>query len=55
MSGTYLAVRSLMEQVKKEETVNILDTVKKLRELRPKLVQTQEQYLFIYQVRIKRL
>lgn len=49
-TGTYLAVRSLMEQVKKEERVDILHTVKQLRQLRPKLVQTQEQYLFIYQV-----
>ena len=43
-----------MEEVKREETVDILSTVKKLRQLRPKLVQTQEQYLFIYQASTSR-
>jgi protein tyrosine phosphatase len=41
-----------MEQVVKQDMVDVLNTVMQLRQLRPKLVQTQEQYQFIYQVNI---
>jgi len=50
-TGTYLALQHLTEQVKAgAESIDILGTVLLLRELRPKMVQTQEQYSFIYQV-----
>lgn len=50
ISGTYLALASLTEQITSGYgTIDIMETVLKLREKRPKMVQTQEQYLFLYQ------
>ena len=50
MSGTYLALASLTEQVQGGcGSIDIMKTVLMLREKRPKMVQTQEQYLFLYQ------
>ena len=46
-----MALRSLLQHVKQEEELDIMKTVFKLRNLRPKLVQTQEQYSLLYQVR----
>lgn len=49
-TGTYLALHSLTEQIKAGcDSIDILDTVLKLREKRPKMVQTAEQYTFLYQ------
>lgn len=49
-TGTYLALASLTEQVQGGcGSIDIMETVLKLREKRPKMVQTQEQYLFLYQ------
>ena len=49
-----MALRSLLQHVKQEEELDIMKTVFKLRNLRPKLVQTQEQYSLLYQVRESR-
>ena len=49
-SGTYLALLSLTQQIQAGcDSVDIMQTVSQLREKRPKMVQTQEQYLFLYQ------
>ena len=48
-AGTYLALLSLTEEVAAgREAVDVLHTVLKLREKRPKMVQTREQFLFIH-------
>lgn len=45
-----MALHSLIEQIKAGcDSIDILDTVLKLREKRPKMVQTVEQYTFLYQ------
>ena len=45
-----MALASLTEQVQAGcGSIDIMETVLKLREKRPKMVQTQEQYLFLYQ------
>ncbi len=45
-----MALHSLTEQIKAGcDSIDILDTVLKLREKRPKMVQTAEQYTFLYQ------
>ena len=45
-----MALASLTEQIKAGNTnIDIMETVLKLREKRPKMVQTQEQYMFLYQ------
>ena len=50
-AGTYLALASLTQQVEAGcEAVDVLGTVLQLRARRPKMVQTQEQYTFLYQV-----
>ena len=46
-----MALRSLLQHVEQEEELDVMKTVFKLRNLRPKLVQTQEQYSLLYQVR----
>ena len=50
IAGTYLALRSLISQSKLEDEVDVMKTVFKLRSQRPKLVQTFEQYVLLYQV-----
>ena len=50
-AGTYLALASLTQQVEAGcQAVDVLGTVLQLRARRPKMVQTQEQYTFLYQV-----
>ena len=49
-AGTYLALLSLTEQIQAGcGTIDVMETVLKLREKRPKMVQTEEQYNFLYQ------
>jgi len=49
-TGTFLALQHLTELVKsRESSIDILSTVLQLRELRPKMVQSLQQYTFLYQ------
>jgi len=49
-TGTFLALQHLTELVRSgESSVDILATVLLLRETRPKMVQTLQQYSFLYQ------
>lgn len=50
-TGTLLAVDICMRSLDDTETADILGTVHTLRQDRAGAVQTQEQYVFIYQVR----
>ncbi|XP_078324907.1 receptor-type tyrosine-protein phosphatase alpha-like [Crassostrea virginica] len=48
-TGTFLAVDSLLESGRKSGKVNIFDYVKKMRECRMNMVQTETQYVFIHE------
>lgn len=47
-TGTYIALDILMQRLKHELKINIYETVKKLRFQRMKMVQTLDQYTFLY-------
>ncbi|CAH1775088.1 unnamed protein product [Owenia fusiformis] len=47
-SGTFIAIDQLLEQAKTEEQVDIFNTVQLLRTQRVNMVQTLDQYIFVY-------
>ncbi|EDV98240.1 receptor-type tyrosine-protein phosphatase eta [Drosophila grimshawi] len=47
-TGTFIALDLIMQRLKSESKINIFETVKKLRFQRMKMVQTQQQYAFLY-------
>lgn len=47
-TGTLIALDVLIQKIKDEKKVNVFEVVKKLRQQRVKMVQTLEQYKFIY-------
>lgn len=47
-TGTLIALDISLQKMKDEKTVNIYEIVKKLRQQRVKMVQTLEQYKFLY-------
>nr|XP_022311896.1 receptor-type tyrosine-protein phosphatase mu-like isoform X4 [Crassostrea virginica] len=47
-TGTYIAIDSLSEALKKRKKINIAEYVKKMRENRMNMVQTYEQYKTIF-------
>ncbi|KAK3747783.1 hypothetical protein QZH41_010673 [Actinostola sp. cb2023] len=49
-SGTFCAVYSLLERVKSEQVIDVLQVIKVLRLGRPKAVETLEQYQFCYRM-----
>ena len=48
-TGTFIALWNLLDEAWSTEKVDIMDTVRHMRELRFKMVQTPDQYVFIYQ------
>ena len=48
--GTLVALRSLLHAAREGLSLDVMKTVFQLRALRPKLVQTFEQYALLYQV-----
>ncbi|KAG7317792.1 hypothetical protein KOW79_018827 [Hemibagrus wyckioides] len=48
-TGTLIALDMLLQQMDKEEVVNIADCVHRMRLNRPLMVQTQSQYVFLHQ------
>lgn len=48
-TGTFIALDIIMQRLKYEFKINIYETVKKLRFQRMKMVQTLEQYMFLYE------
>ncbi|XP_048243321.1 uncharacterized protein LOC124147527 isoform X2 [Haliotis rufescens] len=48
-TGTYIAVESLVEQAKTEGVVDVVSFVSNMRGQRKNMIQTKEQYLFVYQ------
>ncbi|XP_071101059.1 receptor-type tyrosine-protein phosphatase epsilon-like [Haliotis cracherodii] len=48
-TGTYIAVEGLMEQAKTEGVVDVVSIASNMRRQRTNMIQTKEQYLFVYQ------
>ncbi|ALC42717.1 Ptp52F [Drosophila busckii] len=48
-TGTFIGLDLIMQRLKSESKINIFETVKKLRFQRMKMVQTQQQYEFLYE------
>ncbi|XP_058126243.1 phosphatidylinositol phosphatase PTPRQ-like [Anopheles ziemanni] len=48
-TGTFIALDILLQRMQQEKKVNVYDTVKRLRRQRVKMVQTLDQYAFLYQ------
>lgn len=48
-SGAYIVLDILLQQMHHENAVNVLSVVTKLRSQRNFIVQTEEQYVFIYE------
>ncbi|XP_063232738.1 phosphatidylinositol phosphatase PTPRQ-like [Bacillus rossius redtenbacheri] len=48
-TGTYIAVDVLLQQIKENKKVDIFNTVYKLRQHRVNMVQSEAQYVYIYQ------
>lgn len=49
-TGTFCAVNIALERVKLDGTVDMFQTVRRLRTQRPLMVQTEEQYKFCYEI-----
>uniref|UniRef100_A0AAR2LM70 Receptor-type tyrosine-protein phosphatase epsilon n=1 Tax=Pygocentrus nattereri TaxID=42514 RepID=A0AAR2LM70_PYGNA len=49
-TGTFIALSNILERVKAEGLLDVFQTVKSLRNQRPHMVQTVEQYDFCYKV-----
>ncbi|XP_065077843.1 phosphatidylinositol phosphatase PTPRQ-like [Ochlerotatus camptorhynchus] len=47
-TGTLIALDIILQRIQQEKKINIYDTVKQLRTQRVKMVQTSEQYAFLY-------
>ncbi|XP_038048243.1 receptor-type tyrosine-protein phosphatase delta-like [Patiria miniata] len=47
-TGTYICLESMLEQMKQEGQVNVLAFIHRMRQKRIKMVQTPEQYKFIF-------
>lgn len=49
-TGTFCAINVALERVKLDGTIDIFQTVRRLRTQRPLMVQTEEQYKFCYEI-----
>uniref|UniRef100_A0A182WEK3 protein-tyrosine-phosphatase n=1 Tax=Anopheles minimus TaxID=112268 RepID=A0A182WEK3_9DIPT len=48
-TGTFIALDIILQRMQQEKKINVFDTVKRLRRQRVKMVQTLDQYGFLYQ------
>ncbi|XP_052903266.1 phosphatidylinositol phosphatase PTPRQ [Anopheles moucheti] len=48
-TGTFIALDIVLQRMQQEKKINVYDTVKRLRRQRVKMVQTLDQYAFLYQ------
>jgi len=49
-TGTFLAISNLIDSLKTDDKIDVVKTVKDLRDQRPNMVQNKIQYRFIYKV-----
>uniref|UniRef100_H2ZAR9 protein-tyrosine-phosphatase n=1 Tax=Ciona savignyi TaxID=51511 RepID=H2ZAR9_CIOSA len=49
-TGVLISVANLVERIKSENRIDVFRTVKDLRDMRPKMVTSEAQYQFIYEV-----
>ncbi|XP_072019217.1 receptor-type tyrosine-protein phosphatase F-like [Amphiura filiformis] len=54
-TGTFLAIDAMLDMAVIDKKVNVLDYVYRMRQRRIKMVQTQDQYMFIYEVLLEAL
>lgn len=47
-TGSFIAIDIIQQRIKHERKINIFDLVKQLRCQRMKMVQTLDQYIFLY-------
>ncbi|XP_071953144.1 receptor-type tyrosine-protein phosphatase epsilon-like [Antedon mediterranea] len=48
-TGAFMTIWSMLEMAKEEQCVDIYNYVKEMRERRPNMVQTGDQYIFVYE------
>uniref|UniRef100_A0A182QZF9 protein-tyrosine-phosphatase n=1 Tax=Anopheles farauti TaxID=69004 RepID=A0A182QZF9_9DIPT len=48
-TGTFIALDIILQRMQQEKKINVYDVVKRLRRQRVKMVQTLDQYTFLYQ------
>ncbi|XP_038049619.1 receptor-type tyrosine-protein phosphatase delta-like [Patiria miniata] len=54
-TGTFITVDAMLNMVAEEKQINVIDFVYEMRKKRPRMVQTQEQYMFIFEVLLETL
>ncbi|XP_022101630.1 receptor-type tyrosine-protein phosphatase F-like isoform X2 [Acanthaster planci] len=54
-TGTFITVDAMLNMVAEEKQINVIDFVYEMRKKRPKMVQTQDQYMFIFEVLLETL
>ncbi|XP_071485064.1 receptor-type tyrosine-protein phosphatase delta-like [Diadema antillarum] len=54
-TGTYITLDSMMDMSAREQQINVLDFIYRMRTKRVKMVQTPEQYVFIYEALLEYL
>ncbi|XP_071799332.1 tyrosine-protein phosphatase Lar-like isoform X2 [Asterias amurensis] len=54
-TGTFITVDAMLNMVAEEKQINIIDFVHQMRNHRMKMVQTMDQYMFIFEVLVETL
>ncbi|XP_071950746.1 receptor-type tyrosine-protein phosphatase T-like [Antedon mediterranea] len=49
-TGTVIAISAMLDMLKQKQSVDVFNFVKRMRDKRIQMVQTQEQYIFIYEL-----
>lgn len=52
-TGTFLALDIMMQRIKQERRINVFELVRQLRSQRMRMVQTVDQYVFLYELAVE--